>query len=462
MIRKAYMLDKALRAAILALSLSLAALAQSPSGAVADGFTFAAGGDIISPRPFDLARDSAIARVAALFQQADLGFANQEGAIFDVAGFKGSPAAENGGGTPVSPPQLARDLKSMGISIVSKANNHATDWGGGGLMATLSALAAAGIVQAGSGPGLSEARAPGYVETRRGTAALISVASTFPPMSVAGPPVTNSGITLAARPGISALHVRLVRCIVPENFTALRRIAGGAAYAIPGRDDEVRLGDVLFRKSESAGLTWEMLPADETAVLASVRDARAKSGFVLFAIHAHQTAGDQDDGPAPYQPEVLHFANEAAAPNDPRPADFEPALFHAVIDAGADAVVRTGPHILNGIEIYKGKPIFYSLGSLFFPFGQRRSFTTAAGEKLTFIDENFETVIPVTTYKNGKVSEIRLYPVAISSSGTATGSPFLAPPDQARRILERVRALSTPFGTNVSIENGIGIIRPSF
>jgi poly-gamma-glutamate capsule biosynthesis protein CapA/YwtB (metallophosphatase superfamily) len=48
---------------------------------------------------------------------------------------------------------------------------------------------------------------------------------------------------------------------------------------------------------------------------------------------------------------------KAAAPNNPQPADFEPALFHAAIDAGADAVVRTGPHVLNGIEIYKGKPM---------------------------------------------------------------------------------------------------------
>jgi hypothetical protein len=241
----------------------------------------------------------------------------------------------------------------------------------------------------------------------------------------------------------------------------LRRVVGAAAYHVPGRDDEVRVGDVLFQKSDSPGLTWEMADADEAAVLASVREARAQAGFVLFTIHAHHTAGDEDDGPAPYQPEVLHFANEAAAANDTRPADYEPVLFHAAIDAGADAVVRTGPHLLNGIEMYKGKPIFYSLGSLFFPFGQRRIFTTAAGETLKIPDEDFETVIPVTKYQGGKVSEIRLYPVAIdSSAGPASGSPFPAPPDQARRILERVRTLSKPFGTEVRIENGVGIIQP--
>lgn len=35
----------------------------------------------------------------------------------------------------------------------------------------------------------------------------------------------------------------------------------------------------------------------------------------------------------------------------------------AVLDAGADAVVGHGPHVLRGVEFYKGKPIFYSLGN---------------------------------------------------------------------------------------------------
>lgn len=35
----------------------------------------------------------------------------------------------------------------------------------------------------------------------------------------------------------------------------------------------------------------------------------------------------------------------------------------AVLDAGADAVVGHGPHVLRGVEFYRGKPIFYSLGN---------------------------------------------------------------------------------------------------
>jgi hypothetical protein len=445
--------------------------AQAPDGAapppvrgqlsVPDGFTFAAGGDLIGPYSgFNIDRTAGILGIAELFRHADLGFANQEGAIFDADTFRGSPAAENGGGTPIYSPDVAKDLKAMGVTIVSKANNHATDWGTQGLEATLASLKAANIVQAGSGLSLAEARGPGYVETRLGKAALVDVASTFPPMSAASDVLTYRGVAMQARPGISPLRVRLVRLISAENFTVLRQAAGASAYPVKGRNDEVRIGDVCFRSSASSGLTWEMEPTDEAAVLAALRAARLKAAFVLFSIHAHETAGDADSGPADFQPVGLHFANEAAAPNDPRPANFEPALFHAAIDAGADAVVRTGPHVLGGIEIYKGKPIFYSLASLFFPFGNRSTFVTAAGETLSIPDESFESVVPVTTYGSRKISEIRLYPIAIErNAGPTMGFPRLAPADQAVRILKRLQTLSVPFGTIIEIEGDIGLIR---
>src|ERR1700693_2495776 len=114
---------------ILALALALwpaFALAQSSGGSVPDGFTFTAAGDLISPQPFKPRTDPPLAPIAEFFLHADLGFANQEGEIFDVKAFKGWPAAENGGGIPVSPVEVARNLRSMGIAIVSKANNHAT------------------------------------------------------------------------------------------------------------------------------------------------------------------------------------------------------------------------------------------------------------------------------------------------------------------------------------------------
>ena len=442
------------------LALTMPAMAQG----VPDGFSFAAGGDLLGPyRPLAFADDPTMEPVASLFRGADLGYANHEGASFDLTAIGASPAAENGGGTPNMPVANARELRSFGVTIVSKANNHATDWGHEGLAATLATLKAAGIAQAGSGASLAEARAPAYVETRRGRAALVSIASTYPPMSAAGDAITYRGTRSQPRPGISPLRVRAVRGISADDLAALRKAAGASAFATHDRSDQLRSGDILYRAGDTPGsLSWEMAPDDEAALLASVREARANAGFVLFAIHAHETSGDEDAGPAPFQPAVLHFANEAAGSNDPRPADFEPRLFHAAIDAGADAVARTGPHQIGGIEIYRGKPIFYGLGSLFFDFGGRRKLTTAAGESFGFPDEWFETIVPVTTYRKGAIDEIRIHPFAIESSTAPSGGfPHPAPPDQARRILERLRALSAPYGTIITIENGVGIIRAS-
>ncbi|MCR4896377.1 MAG: CapA family protein [Lachnospiraceae bacterium] len=48
------------------------------------------------------------------------------------------------------------------------------------------------------------------------------------------------------------------------------------------------------------------------------------------------------------------------------PEEYERTLGKMLIDAGADAVVGSHPHVLQGMEFYKGKPIFYSLGNFVF------------------------------------------------------------------------------------------------
>jgi poly-gamma-glutamate capsule biosynthesis protein CapA/YwtB (metallophosphatase superfamily) len=430
-----------------------------PPTSVPDGFTFVAGGDLLGPyHTLQGIDDSAFfKKVVPLFKNADVGFANQEGSIFDLATFQGWRAPENGGGTPLAPPAVARDLKAMGITMVSKANNHATDWGDAGLIATMQSLTAAGIAFAGSGVSDSAARAPAYIDTPKGRVAVVSTASTFPPMSPAGPPGVYRGLSARARPGISVLHVQNIQLVSGDQVKTLRAIAYGDSDQRHASDNQVEVGDQIFRAADKPGITWEMNKTDEAAIINSVRDARERASFVLFTIHAHETAGPTED---PGLGTPVERSDEAQSPNDPVPADFEPRLFHEAIDAGADAVVRTGPHLLNGIEIYKGKPIFYCLGSLFFDFGGRRSITVSTGQTINLPDEWFETVVPVTTYQGGRVSEIKLYPMILESSKAPTGgAPHPADPEQARRILERLKTLSAAFGTKISIENNIGIIR---
>lgn len=436
----------------------IASLGLLSAPAHAEDITVALGGDMIGPyRSIAALDDPGFAGVMALFRTADVGFANQEGAIFDMEGFAGFPAAENGGGYPRVSVEVAGALRGHGVTLVSKANNHATDWGTQGLVATLATLRSAGIVQAGAGAGPEAACAPAL----QGKVALVSAATTFPPMSLPVAAFVRRGVPAPAGPGICAIHVQAVRQVTAEQLAALRAIAG--PVALPTDDGAgVRIGDQLFRAAGQSGLTWAMKPEDVAPVLASIGAARAKPGPVLFAVHAHETAGTVDDMPArDFEPLVLHRANEAPAGNDVVPADFVPRLFHQAIDAGADMVVRTGPHLLNGIEIYKGRPIFYSLGSLIFDFGGRRTYVATGGQQMAFPDAWYETVVPRVTFTDGRVKEIRLYPATIDpDAGPGGGLPHLATGEAARRILSHLADMSAPYGTRIRVDGDVGVIKP--
>lgn len=51
---------------------------------------------------------------------------------------------------------------------------------------------------------------------------------------------------------------------------------------------------------------------------------------------------------------------------DERPQEYQRTLAQQYINAGADLVIGSHPHVLQGIEYYKGKPIVYSLGNFVF------------------------------------------------------------------------------------------------
>ena len=80
-----------------------------------------------------------------------------------------------------------------------------------------------------------------------------------------------------------------------------------------------------------------------------------------------------------------------------------------------------------------------------------------------FKDDVFwESVIAVSRFKNGQVSEIRLYPIDLSSPRDAQrGIPRLASAEKVEAILQRLAKLSAPFGTKIEIKDNVGIIRIS-
>jgi hypothetical protein len=72
-------------------------------------------------------------------------------------------------------------------------------------------------------------------------------------------------------------------------------------------------------------------------------------------------------------------------------------------------------------------------------------------------------LLTTSRYEDGKLVEVRLYPADCGIDGTRTvskaGVPMTPSPEEARRILKLVQELSKPFGTTISIEDNVGVIR---
>jgi poly-gamma-glutamate synthesis protein (capsule biosynthesis protein) len=139
--------------------------------------------------------------------------------------------------------------------------------------------------------------------------------------------------------------------------------------------------------------------------------------------------------------------------------------------------------VLRGIEIYKGKPIFYGLGEFFYQWQHMdasimsgswpqagRGAQPASSDPANDVrasagwrQVNFETVIAVSRFDQGRLQEVRLHPMEGGFNGPLSdlGIPRTAPPDVGQRILQRLQGLSKPFGTSIAIENGVGVIRVS-
>src|SRR5260370_9590463 len=276
----------------------------------------------------------------ARIRRADAAFANFE---MLVPSFE-YPAAPGSGGTYMGAPAWVLDeLKWAGFRLLGGANDESLDCGADGLLSKSRDREQAGLVYAGAGENLARARAPGYLDTRKGRVALIACASTFSPLSPAG----EQRPDLKGRPGLNPLRFKTTYTVEPSTFASLRALAklGSQGESSTSQSaDEIRFLGATFRSGEKPGIMTEPDPKDLQEIAAAVREARRQADWVVVSIHAHEGApGDRE-----------------------APAAFLVAFAHAVIDAGADLFTGHGPHVLRGIEIYKDKPIFYSLANFIF------------------------------------------------------------------------------------------------
>jgi len=196
-------------------------------------------------------------------------------------------------------PDNVKSLLYAGFHLVTNASNHCFDYGPESLLESIDVLPANGIEIIGVGKDLAEARRPAILE-RKGTK-------------------------------IAFLDYNSV---LPDEYEAREEKPGCAP---------IRVSTYYEAQEYQAGTPPKIITiAREEDVIAmedDIRQAKAKADVVVMSIHwgIHHVPG------------ML--------------ADYQFAVGHRAVDAGADLILGTHAHLIKGIEIYKGKAIFFSLGN---------------------------------------------------------------------------------------------------
>ena len=437
------------------------ALAQTP--APAGNFSIALAGDSMIEGRLSIYNEPEYLQLVEHIRNADVAFANFEMLVHH---FEYPPAAMSGGLYLGAPPLVLDEMKWLGIRIFSLANNHSYDYGADGLLSTMRYFNQAGLTYAGVGENLARARAPGYFDTKKGRVALIACASTFTAASPAG----EQRVDLKGRPGLSPLRVRTTYTVDAATLAGLRQLGGGRGGAGRGGQGNLNMFGATFRAGDKPGVSTSPDPKDLAGIVAAIREARRMSDWVVVSIHAHEST--------PGNVEI--------------PAEFLVTFAHAAIDAGADVFVGHGPHVLRGIEIYKGKPIFYSMGNFIFqndlvPFQPQDEMeqgklplNAVAADYYDYRDgtsydagierntksfpankEYWESMLAVPVFNaKRELQEISLYPITLGFGKTRPdrGRPVSANAEESKIIIERVARLSKAYGTTVVLRDGIGTV----
>lgn len=196
-------------------------------------------------------------------------------------------------------PERLAALARAGVHVATLAGNHIYDFGRDGIVDTLQALSAAGIQTTGAGVDLRSASAPAYVERRQQRIGILSY-----------------------------------NCIGPREAYAGDQRAGCAYVRIVDSRSGEEVGP------QTVELQDTVAASDSLAQMSRAIEQLAREvDVVIVGLHKGIV----------HTPAVL--------------AGYERPLARAAIDAGAHIVVGHHAHILRGIELWRGRPIFHGLGN---------------------------------------------------------------------------------------------------
>ena len=450
--------------AMVALAAPLSAQSNRPielASSVEDGFTIAVVGDVIIAHSLEhMMSNPRFAEVVQILQDADVATGNLETQIIDGRTWVG----RRGGSTHAAEPESAEWLKEMGFDIVARPNNHANDFGYDGLIETSRHLQRAGLQDSGFGDTYWASRSARFHTTRRGRVGMVATSEN-------GQPSAPGRGEWAGTGGLSPLSVTQYFMVPGDSWNAVSTLRelfpNGTGFYARGANAPDRIDAVgqRFRKAPAgateAYYSFEVNRRDMDDLMAAVREGKMRSDFITFAIHSHDFRDTRGGYRGFGVPEAEHLDT------NPSIADYLPVMAKAAIDNGADLFQGTGVHVLRGIEIYRDRPIFYGLGE----FIRQRDIGGLSGRGDPRRDAcdgcpfpaKYESIVAVSEFSGDRLVEVRLHPVELrydSERMAHRGIPETAPADVGRRILERLQELSEPLGTSITIEDGVGYIRP--
>ncbi len=299
-------------------------------------------------------------------------------------------------------PAVLNSLVDSGFHIVSLAGNHLWDSGIPGIEDTIGWLKKHGIGFVGAGMDLVEARKQVIIERE-------ATRYGFLAYNCVGPKETSAS---ASRPGCAFIDI-----ITHYELD----------YAGPGGPPTI--------------YTWAETKSF-TAMLDDIRKLRPLCDILVVSFHKG----------------LVHTPIKLAA--------YEQQISYAAIDAGADVIIGHHAHILHGIEFYKGKPIFHSLGNFVTwvpslqakPGSDPRSWEVRRKEifgfepdpeypSYPFHPEAIYTIIAKCIVESGKLTRVGCIPCIVNKQGQPE---IMKNDDQGKKVFNYLDKITRDAGLNVN------------
>jgi poly-gamma-glutamate synthesis protein (capsule biosynthesis protein) len=317
---------------------------------------------------------AAMVHVRETLNRADLVYGNLEGLLVKSEG-PDKDIPDKSGWQHIGP-QAIQALQAGNIHVVGVANNVA--YGPANILKSLAVLDANGIVHTGAGANLEEAHKPAIVVRKGVRIGFLQYTAKWYREDQQIATATSAGVArVTSRDGITIDPAELER--VRADIRALRPLVDILVVSSHNRDG---LGRVL-----SSAAPENKEPSDPAALVAPI------------------PLGAKFSEAEPY----------------------EKQLAHAAIDAGADIVYGHGSHVLQGVEVYEGKPVMYCLGNFATDWIRMRP--------------NKEGMVARVVVQGKHVARVSLVPV--TRDGDHNNVQMLDPSDgEGARLLQKVKDLS--------------------